>query len=478
MAARFLGDRRQRFGYRVCLRQLGGSQMSLRSLGRLVLCLFIVALAIVTPAVAEIGAIDNVPAATLLLPRFEVDLVDPTGLDTLFSVNNASDVPALAHVTVWTELSIPVLDFDIYLTGYDVQTIGMRDLLVNGTLPQTGEAISNVGILSTPGSFANCNTGTTGPQAPIYDQLPESFLQFLQEELSGRPLSLGPAAGLCTSAATNTDVARGYITIDSVSSCSLEFPSSATYFSDGGAGVANNRNVLWGDWFFVSRAEELAWGSTLVHIEASNELLASNNSCDPLDGDPSTFYCRYNGGERQPRRRQSRGSGNSVRSQIPRVRCAALRHRHHLLARRRPWRCSWSVLPHGTRTRTRRGSHLRRRREPRHLGDRRPLRAATRGRPAGLPERNQPRQRRHDYADREPVRLDQPRSRPDLDCIPQRPTSGSCQRDDRVPRKGVGQVVRSRVRRHTARQPDPATALAGGSAQAPRSFPKGKLMGS
>src|ERR1700694_5920546 len=83
-------------------------------------------------AVAVICTIDAEPAATLLLPYFEVDLNNPNGLTTLFSVNNASATAVLAHVVVYSDLSVPVLDFNIYLTGYDVQTINLRDILVNG----------------------------------------------------------------------------------------------------------------------------------------------------------------------------------------------------------------------------------------------------------------------------------------------------------------------------------------------------------
>ena len=81
------------------------------------------------PARAVICTVDEVPAATLLLPYFEVDLGEPVGPRTLFSVNNASATAVLAHVVVWSDLSVPVLDFNIYLTGYDVQTINLRDVL-------------------------------------------------------------------------------------------------------------------------------------------------------------------------------------------------------------------------------------------------------------------------------------------------------------------------------------------------------------
>ena len=89
----------------------------------------------------------NQPAATLLVPYFEVDLNDPDGATTLFSVNNASAKPALARMVLWTDWGVPTLAFDIYLTGYDVQTLNLRDLFT-GTLPRTGPAISNTGALS------------------------------------------------------------------------------------------------------------------------------------------------------------------------------------------------------------------------------------------------------------------------------------------------------------------------------------------
>src|SRR5437763_6619240 len=86
-------------------------------------------------ASAVICAADNVPSATLLLPYFSVDLGNASGATTLFSINNASATAILAHVVVWSDLSVPVLDFNVYLTGYDVQTINLRDILVNGLLP-------------------------------------------------------------------------------------------------------------------------------------------------------------------------------------------------------------------------------------------------------------------------------------------------------------------------------------------------------
>ena len=75
--------------------------------------------------------ISGAPAATLLLPYFEVDFNSPqtSAQTTLFTVINVTQIPQIAHVTVWTDWSFPVLDFNIFLTGYDVQAINLYDIL-------------------------------------------------------------------------------------------------------------------------------------------------------------------------------------------------------------------------------------------------------------------------------------------------------------------------------------------------------------
>src|SRR5688572_22927392 len=76
------------------------------------------------------------PAATLLLPYFEVDLQSNTAsaLTTLFTVVNTTSTPQIAKVTLWTDWAYPVIDFPIYLTGYDVQAINLRDVLTAGSI--------------------------------------------------------------------------------------------------------------------------------------------------------------------------------------------------------------------------------------------------------------------------------------------------------------------------------------------------------
>jgi hypothetical protein len=246
-------------------------------------------LALSAPAMAVICTIDAVPAATLLLPYFEVDLSNPNGLTTLFSVNNASATAVLVHVVIWSDLSVPVLDFDVYLTGYDVQSVNLRDIIVNGNLPQTASAgqdptdtISPKGPLSQDINFASCTNSLPPPVT-----LPAIYISHMENALTGLPSAL--LGGNCAGQAIGDNVARGYITMDTVDQCSTFFPGDTGYFAAGGTGVATNQNVIWGDWFIVNSVENFAEGGDLVHIEAD-----ATNPATSTAG-RYTFYGRYDG---------------------------------------------------------------------------------------------------------------------------------------------------------------------------------------
>src|SRR4030095_669733 len=268
--------------------------MKRKALGLALLCVR----GLAASAAAVICTIDDVPAATLLLPYFEVDLTNPNGVTTLFSVNNASDRAILAHVVVWSDLSVPVLDFNIYLTGYDVQTINLRDIFVNGALPRTASAgqdpadtISPKGDFSQDINFASCAGQLPPPN------LPASFTSHLQLSLTGQS---SPILGnRCARRALGDNVARGYVTVDTVNNCTLRFPGDAGYFAPGGQGDATNQNVLWGDLFFVDPGQNLAFVETLVHIEAARgsgvNVLTGTYGANPETSVAGqyTFYGRY-----------------------------------------------------------------------------------------------------------------------------------------------------------------------------------------
>ncbi len=215
------------------------------------------------PALADKCSLDNAPAATLLLPYFEVDFDHADGLTTLFSVNNASATAVLTNVVVWTDLGAPTLSFPVYLTGYDVQTFNLRDLF-NGVLPHTATAgqdprdtLSPRGRFSQDVNFASCNGILPSPP------LPATFLEHLRALHTGKA---SPMLGRCAGRDLGDRVARGYVTVDTVSHCVSQTPADPGYFGSGGA--ATDQNVLWGDFIYLDPSNDYADGENLVRIEA------------------------------------------------------------------------------------------------------------------------------------------------------------------------------------------------------------------
>jgi hypothetical protein len=136
---------------------------------------------------ASIQTVADTAGATLLLPYFEVDLSNPTGMNTIFSINNMGTTSnpsfgataILVHVVIWSDLGVPVFNFNVYLTGYDIQLIDMRSVLT-GSLPQTASAgqdphdtISPHGFLSQDINFASCTTGIYTAPINSYSRLPQ-----------------------------------------------------------------------------------------------------------------------------------------------------------------------------------------------------------------------------------------------------------------------------------------------------------------
>jgi hypothetical protein len=244
-------------------------------------------LAAAAPAAAVICTSDTVPAATVLLPYFEVDLNNPNGVTTLLSINNGSPQAVLAHVLIWSDLAVAVLGFDIYLTGYDVQAINLRDIIVNGQIPQTASAgqdpndsISPRGAFSQDTDFPSCQGFLPPPPLPSF------FTAHLQAALTGRPSAV--LGGLCAGQALGDNIARGFITADTVRNCTTKFPGDAGYF--GAGGDVTDQNVLWGDWALAAPdASQGSQGGMLVAIEAD-----AGNPATTTSG-RYTFHGRFDG---------------------------------------------------------------------------------------------------------------------------------------------------------------------------------------
>ena len=236
------------------------------------------------------------PAATLLLPYFEVDLDDPAGETTLFTITNTSAEDQIAHITLWTDYSFPVIDFNVYLTGYDVQSLNLYDIIERGLIAPdagTGTDITDRGdwsVVNADLSLGACDR--------LPGQLDDAYIIRMQSAFTeGTVPDLGTLPG-CNNVGNEHDNAVGYATIDVADVCSTSLPTDDPYF----ATEIRFDNVLVGDYQQVHSAENFAQGNPMVHIRAIPE------GGEP--GDPAvvnfdrTFYSRFQAGgvadRRQP----------------------------------------------------------------------------------------------------------------------------------------------------------------------------------
>jgi hypothetical protein len=246
------------------------------------------------------------PAATLLLPYFEVDVnaAPGSGETTLFTITNVSDAPQLAEVTLWTDYAYPAIAFDIFLTGYDVQSINLYDVIVRGRIaPEQGTGPA----VSPRGEFSKEHNPILDDESCLHASLPVTLPSVYITRMKNA-FTRGVVDALGSSPACNTvggvhEHAAGYATIDVVGSCNFALPTDPEYFSR----EIRFENVLTGDYQQVNGAQNYAQGNPMVHIRAIPE------GEHPLlrAGDPAyhskfqrTFYSRYqNGGTadgRQP----------------------------------------------------------------------------------------------------------------------------------------------------------------------------------
>jgi hypothetical protein len=231
------------------------------------------------------------PAATLLLPYFEVDLDDPNGETTLFTITNVTNADRIARVTLWTDRAYPVIAFSIYLTGYDVQAINLFDVIARGRIAPdagTGTAVSKRGNYSDQ-NFEIDLTGCArlpGALDPIYvTRMRSAFLN--------GSIPASGATPACSKAGAVHENAVGYATIDVVRTCSSYSPNEPLYWVEDIA----FENVLTGDYQQVDSSNNFAQGNPLVHIRAIPEGgTPAQRRAQPASFDagfPRTFYSRY-----------------------------------------------------------------------------------------------------------------------------------------------------------------------------------------
>jgi hypothetical protein len=216
------------------------------------------------------------PAATLLLPYFEVDFDNPQGEQTTFTITNVSPKDQIARVTLWTDYSFPVLTFNVYLTGYDVQSINLFDVIERGIIAPdegTGTQVTGRG----PRSGRNFALDLRDCER-LVGQLPNEYIAFMKSAFTeGTAPDLGTVNG-CSNVGNEHDNAIGYATIDVVRNCAENAPLSEEYWSED----ITWDNVLIGDFHQSNLQNHVAQGSPLVHIRAI-----------PDAKFPRTFYGRY-----------------------------------------------------------------------------------------------------------------------------------------------------------------------------------------
>ncbi|HEX7151674.1 MAG TPA: hypothetical protein VF618_09320 [Thermoanaerobaculia bacterium] len=259
----------------------------------LTLAALLLAALIPAPARADESCdIALLPSATLLLPYFEVRVDQPAtqARTTVFSVINTSRQPQIARATIWTDWGYPVLTFNIFLTGYDVQDINLYDVLVRGVVaPDRGTSST-----TTPGSRSASNStgnpnflpGAAQSCAVSNPRLPTPVLDAVRTALTlGSVATCAPAAV----GETHPSIATGYMTIDVAGTCSPKGPHDPGYFDE-----ILFDNVLTGDYRTIqpnAQTGNYASGTPMVHIRAVG-------AERPL---PYTFYDRYAVGGRDRR---------------------------------------------------------------------------------------------------------------------------------------------------------------------------------
>src|SRR6266446_6782218 len=165
------------------------------------------------------------PAATLLLPYFEVDFRSSaaTARTTLFTIVNTSSQPQIAKITLWTDWAYPVMTFSAYMTGYGVASVNLRDVFTAGAvLPglDRSELPGPLSASSNPNHLPGANVDCSGRPMMVTP----SELDELQRVFSTGMIS---ACGAARVGSTHAN-AIGYVTIDVVATCSDTMPIDPT----------------------------------------------------------------------------------------------------------------------------------------------------------------------------------------------------------------------------------------------------------
>ncbi len=259
-------------------------------------CLAVAAVfAIANTASAVTCTSDQHPAATLLVPYFQVSYDGSGNLvstgagarDTIVTIANASSAPMVAHVSVFDRNSSFLLDFNVALTGFDVQAMRVSDILA-GNLPSAGTTVGG-GVCQHEGGDVYPNGFLrVNPLAPATGLDNSRAISDYPSPAFGPAFSTSLIQSLRNNCLGGTDdLAIGYITIDMANYCNLSNPSDPLYWQNNAAGMENN---LWGEVIFTSGLGLPTYGMSTVNLEADSSFgLAAQANAVPV----RTFYARY-----------------------------------------------------------------------------------------------------------------------------------------------------------------------------------------
>ncbi len=245
-------------------------------------CLAVAALfAIASSATAITCTLDQRPGATLLVPYFQVSIDPATGdvvgsgdlsRDTILTIGNASSAPMIAHVNVYDRFSNIVLDFNVALTGFDVQSMAMSQI-ITGHLPVTlnssgDDVCQRAGGAVYPSSDGFLRVSPTGPtNVPATNQ----------DNINGTTNYSGTFFSVTEALATDCNdnvepLAIGYIVVDHANYCNLSDPTDPNYFIADAIGMENN---LFGEIIYTSGNGLPTYGISTVNLEADTTLGAA-----------------------------------------------------------------------------------------------------------------------------------------------------------------------------------------------------------
>lgn len=220
---------------------------------------------------SNLAMMDLQPAATLVLPYFEVALDDPNRATTELRIVNTGASARLAKLTLFTDRGVPTESFMVYLTGFDIEAIDLRLLFEAGLVPRTAsdgqdptDTVSPQGPKSQDINFASCFS-----RLP-FERLDDERVAFLRAAHTGQPVVAWEDR--CGGRTLGDDIARGYVVIDDYKAC-----TDGPFVPEHATSIFGDRDGLAGSFAVRNRADDLSWGGALLPLHRAGGALDSGD---------------------------------------------------------------------------------------------------------------------------------------------------------------------------------------------------------